>query len=69
MRSVKDLRRENLQFLVEKYGTMKKLNEALDRNDNNECRKLSTILEENFGKLPCLLSDHLPENDTLFAEP
>lgn len=44
-------------------------NASLDILLYNECRKLSTILEENLGKLPCLLSDHLPENDTLFAKP
>ena len=49
MRSVKDLRRENLQFLVEKYGTMKKLNEALDRNDNSLTQILNQSVHSVYG--------------------
>ncbi len=34
MSTVKEIRRENLRYLVERHGTMKALNEALGRKDN-----------------------------------
>lgn len=42
MSTVKEIRRENLQVLVERYGSMKKLNEELGRKDNT----LTQILNE-----------------------
>ncbi len=42
MNTVKEIRRENLQVLVNQYGSMKKLNEILGRKDNT----LTQILNE-----------------------
>lgn len=49
MRSVKEIRRENLQFLVEKYGSMKKLNEALGRKDNSLTQILNESVHSVYG--------------------
>lgn len=47
MISVKEIRRENLQLLVERHGSMKKLNELLGRRDNT----LTQILNQSVNSV------------------
>lgn len=49
MRSIKDIRRENLQFLVERYGSMKKLNGALGKKDNGLTQILNESVHSVYG--------------------
>lgn len=50
MISIRDIRRDNLQRLVERYDSMKSLNEILDRKDNHLTQILNQSMNTATGK-------------------
>lgn len=58
MISIRDIRRDNLQRLVERYDSMKSLNEILDRKDNHLTQILNQSMNTATGK-PKQMGDRL----------
>lgn len=58
MISIREIRRNNLQRLVERHDTMKNLNEVLDRKDNLLTQILNQSMNTATGK-PKAMGDRL----------